>query len=52
MTKISIVVPCYNEQDALQYFYDEVAKLALQMPTIRYEFISWMMALKMIPYSY
>lgn len=39
MRKISIVVPCYNEQDALQYFYDEVAKLALEMPTIMYEFI-------------
>ncbi|HWP96459.1 MAG TPA: glycosyltransferase family 2 protein [Syntrophomonadaceae bacterium] len=39
MEKISIVVPCYNEQEALQYFYDEVVKLALEMPTIIYEFV-------------
>lgn len=39
MKKISIVVPCYNEQDALQYFYDAVARLAQEMPTIIYEFI-------------
>ncbi|MDD3364100.1 MAG: glycosyltransferase family 2 protein, partial [Syntrophomonas sp.] len=39
MNRISIVVPCYNEQDALQYFYDEVVKLALEMPAITYEFI-------------
>ncbi len=39
MKKISIVVPCYNEEDALQYFYDEVVKLAVEMPAILYEFV-------------
>jgi len=39
MKKISIVVPCYNEQDALQYFYDEVVQLAVEMPAIMYEFV-------------
>lgn len=39
MKKISIVVPCYNEQDALEYFYEEVVKLAAEMPTIMYEFV-------------
>jgi glucosyltransferase len=39
MKKISIVVPCYNEEDALQYFYAEVVKLALAMPVIAYEIV-------------
>jgi Glycosyltransferases involved in cell wall biogenesis len=39
MKKISIVVPCYNEQDALQYFYEEVVKLSLAMPAIMYEYV-------------
>ena len=39
MKKISIVVPCYNEEDALQYFYAEVVKLAREMPAIVYEFV-------------
>ena len=39
MKKISIVVPCYNEEDALQYFYDEVVQLALEMPAVMYEFV-------------
>jgi len=39
MDKISIVVPCYNEQDALHYFYEEVVKLAAEMRTINFEYI-------------
>lgn len=39
MKKISIVVPCYNEQDALQYFYEEVVRLADEMPAIMYEYV-------------
>ena len=39
MDKISLVVPCYNEQDALQFFYDEVIRLISEMPALRYEFV-------------
>jgi len=39
MKKISIVVPCYNEQEVLPYFYDEVSKLALDMPSVAFEFV-------------
>lgn len=39
MKIISIVVPCFNEQEALHYFYNEIVKLALEMPTIMFEFV-------------
>jgi glucosyltransferase len=37
--KISIVIPCYNEQEVLPYFYAELAKLALDMPFAAFEFV-------------
>ncbi len=36
--KISLVIPCYNEQDALPYFYKEATEVLRQMP-YAYEFI-------------
>lgn len=39
MKKISIVVPCYNEQEALHYFYEEVTKLAWEMNSVDFEFV-------------
>ena len=36
--KISIVVPCYNEQEALPIFYEEVTKVVKQMK-VKYELI-------------
>ena len=27
MDKITIVVPCYNEEEALEYFYTEIKKV-------------------------
>lgn len=29
--KISVVVPCYNEEESLPYFYDEICKIADEM---------------------
>ena len=31
MKKISVVVPCYNEQEAIPYFYEEVKKVSSTM---------------------
>ncbi len=39
MTMISIVVPCYNEQEVLGLFYQEVVKLADDMGQVVFEFI-------------
>jgi glycosyltransferase involved in cell wall biosynthesis len=39
MDKISVIVPCYNEQEALPYFYKEAVKMAENMPYVEFEFI-------------
>ena len=39
MEKISIIVPCYNEQEALPYFYQAIKKVAEQMNELDFEFI-------------
>jgi len=38
MKKISIIVPCYNEQEAIPFFYEEINKISKQMKT-DFEFI-------------
>lgn len=41
MSKLSIVVPCYNEQESIPLFFDAVEKVVNQMePTIEYWFIN------------
>lgn len=39
MKKISLVVPCYNEQEVLPYFYAEVVRLSAEMPAMTFEFV-------------
>ena len=40
MTKlISVIVPCYNEQDVLHLFYDEISFVAGKMSAYDFEFI-------------
>lgn len=39
MDKISAIVPCYNEEQALPYLYDELIKVADRMPEVEFEFI-------------
>ena len=39
MKKISIVVPCYNEEEALPIFYKEITKITKQMKKVDFEFI-------------
>lgn len=37
--KISIIVPCYNEEESLPIFYEEVVKVAKQMKDVDFEFL-------------
>ncbi len=39
MEKISIVVPCYNEMEALPYFYEAIDNVALKMKGVAFEFL-------------
>lgn len=43
MKLVSIVVPCYNEQEVLPMFYDEITKTSAQMseqyPELEFEFV-------------
>lgn len=39
MEKISIIVPCYNEEESLPLFYDEICKTALNFKKVDFEFI-------------
>lgn len=39
MDKISLIVPCYNEEQALPFLYKEIVKLAEDMPEQEFEFI-------------
>ena len=37
--KISIVVPCYNEEDSLPIFYKEANKISKEMKEVNFEFL-------------
>lgn len=39
MEKISIVVPCYNEEESLLLFYDEVCRVSAEMNEQEFEFL-------------
>ncbi len=39
MEILSVVVPCYNEQEALPIFYQEIVKMAAELPMLEHEFI-------------
>ena len=39
MDKISVAVPCYNEEPALEPFFDAVTAVAEQMPEAAFEFL-------------
>ncbi len=36
---ISVIVPCYNEQEVLHMFYDEISRVAGEMSAYNFEFI-------------
>ena len=39
MNLISVIVPCYNEEEAIPYFYEEIQKTAQKMEDVDFEFI-------------
>lgn len=39
LEKISIVVPCYNEEESLPIFYEEITKIATEMKKVEFEFL-------------
>ena len=39
MEKISIIVPCYNEEEAMPLFYEEISKTASTFDKVDFEFI-------------
>lgn len=39
MDKITIAVPCYNEEEALTPFFAEVTRVAAEMPYVEFEFL-------------
>lgn len=39
MKKCSVVVPCYNEEETIPIFYDEMQKYIPKMPDLEFEFI-------------
>jgi len=39
MNKISIIVPCYNEQAALPYLYEALNKISIEMVEQKFEFL-------------
>ncbi len=36
---LTVVVPCYNEQESISYFYEEIIKIAEQMKNVNFEFL-------------
>lgn len=36
---LSVIVPCYNEEEALPYFYKEINKISKEMNNLNFEFI-------------
>ncbi len=37
--KISVVVPCYNEEESLPIFYKEINKISKEMESVNFEFL-------------
>lgn len=39
MEKISVIVPCYNEEESLPYFYKEITKVSKEMKEFDFEYL-------------
>ena len=45
MDKISIVIPCFNEEEAIPVYYEEMKKIMKEMAYVNFELFLWMMVL-------
>ena len=48
MDKISVIVPCFNEEEVLPLFYKEVVHTLEKIQNIDYEILLLMMVVKII----
>ena len=39
MKLISVVVPCYNEQESIPFFYEEITRVAKELDKVNFEFL-------------
>ncbi len=39
MSKITVIVPCYNEEPTLHFFYEEMQRVAAQMTENTFEYL-------------
>ena len=39
MDKISIIIPCYNEEESIPLYYEEMNKVMTQMKKVQFELI-------------
>ena len=39
MDTITVVVPCYNEEDVLKSFYTEISKVASEIKNVNFEML-------------
>lgn len=39
MSLITAIVPCYNEEEALPFFYTEIKRIAAELPDFNFEFL-------------
>ena len=37
--KLTVIVPCYNEEAALHFFYEEICKVMPSMPEVEFELL-------------
>lgn len=37
--KLTAIIPCYNEESALRYFYEEMERVMRSMPQVDFELL-------------
>ena len=51
--KISVIIPCYNEEEAISLYYEEMSKIMEQMAPLEFEllFIECILSSYVFPFS-
>ena len=39
MKILSVIVPCFNEEQALPFFYEEIKKISVKMKDVSFEYL-------------